>query len=50
MSWFATKQKVVSRSSAKSEYKGLAIVAAEIVWTLSLLQELCIPQQDMHIL
>ncbi|KAL5573679.1 hypothetical protein UlMin_023276 [Ulmus minor] len=50
VSWSATKQKVVSRSSAESEYRGLAIAAAEIVWTLSLLQELCVPQPDVPVL
>ncbi|KAL5563802.1 hypothetical protein UlMin_033549 [Ulmus minor] len=50
VSWSATKQKVVSRSSAESEYRGLAIAAAEIVWTLSLLKELCIPQTEVPIL
>ncbi|KAL5537784.1 hypothetical protein UlMin_045380 [Ulmus minor] len=50
VSWSATKQKVVSRSSAESEYRGLAIAAAEIVWTLFLLQELCVPQKQTPIL
>ncbi|KAL5569887.1 hypothetical protein UlMin_026462 [Ulmus minor] len=50
VSWSATKQKVVSRSSAESEYRGLAIATAEIVWTLFLLQELCVPQQQTPIL
>ena len=40
----------MSRSSIKSNYRGLAIVVAEIVWTLSLLQELCVPQQQVPIL
>ena len=31
VSWSATKQKVVSRSSAESKYRGLAIAATEIV-------------------
>ncbi|KAL5570076.1 hypothetical protein UlMin_026651 [Ulmus minor] len=50
VSWSVTKQKVVSRSSAESEYRGLAIAAAEIVWTLSLLKELCITQTEVPIL
>ncbi|KAL5570490.1 hypothetical protein UlMin_027065 [Ulmus minor] len=50
VSWSATKQKVVSRSSAELEYRGLAIAAAEIIWTLSLLQELCIPQSQVPLL
>ena len=50
VSWSATKQKVVSRSSEKSEYRGLAIAIVEIIWILSLLQELCIPQYQAPIL
>ncbi|RVX04841.1 Retrovirus-related Pol polyprotein from transposon RE1 [Vitis vinifera] len=42
VSWTASKQKVVSRSSAESEYRGLAIATAEIIWTQALLSELCI--------
>ena len=34
---------MVSCSSAESEYRGLAIATAELVWTQSLLTELCIP-------
>ena len=41
VSWFSTKQKVVSRSSAESEYRGLVFATAEIVWMQVLLQELC---------
>ncbi|XP_068636011.1 uncharacterized protein [Aristolochia californica] len=43
VSWSSTKQKVVSRSSAESEYRGLALAIAEIVWMQALLQELCVP-------
>ncbi|RVW44406.1 Retrovirus-related Pol polyprotein from transposon RE1 [Vitis vinifera] len=32
VSWSSTKQKVVSRSSAESEYRGLVFAIAEIVW------------------
>ncbi|RVW98057.1 Retrovirus-related Pol polyprotein from transposon TNT 1-94 [Vitis vinifera] len=42
VSWTASKQKVVSWSSAESEYRGLAIATAEIIWTQALLSELCI--------
>ena len=42
VSWSFTKQKVVSRSSAESEYHGIAIVASEITWIQSLLTELCL--------
>ncbi|RVW27268.1 Retrovirus-related Pol polyprotein from transposon TNT 1-94 [Vitis vinifera] len=43
VSWSSTKQKVVSRSSAESEYRGLVFATAEIVWMQALLQELCVP-------
>ena len=42
VSWSFTKQKVVSRSSAESEYRGLVLATAEIIWMQALLQELCI--------
>jgi histone deacetylase 1/2 len=32
----------VSRSSAKSEYRGLVLATAEIIWMQALLQELCV--------
>ncbi|KAK9142732.1 hypothetical protein Syun_012132 [Stephania yunnanensis] len=41
--WLSKKQRVVSRSSAKSEYRALANVAAEIIWLRSLLSELHFP-------
>lgn len=34
ISWHSSKQKVVPRSSAKSEYGGLSNVAAEISWVI----------------
>ena len=42
VSWSSSKQKVVSHSSAESEYRGVANWAAEIAWTESLLCELSI--------
>ncbi|KAL6316772.1 hypothetical protein AAG906_021072 [Vitis piasezkii] len=46
ISWSSTKQRVVSRSSAESEYRALAFLAAEVSWVQFLLKELCIPQPD----
>lgn len=40
ISWSSSKQKTVSRSSAESEYRGLTNGAAEIIWVVSVLQEL----------
>lgn len=40
VSWNSSKQKVVSRSSAESEYRGMSNAAAEISWLQSLLREL----------
>ncbi|XP_038885889.1 uncharacterized mitochondrial protein AtMg00810-like [Benincasa hispida] len=40
ISWSFSKQKVVSRSSAESEYCGLSNVAAEVLWIQSVLTEI----------
>ncbi|WJZ87312.1 hypothetical protein VitviT2T_006703 [Vitis vinifera] len=50
VSWSSSKQKVVSRSSAKSEYRGVANGAAEIAWTESLLCELSTHSTSPHCL
>ncbi|RVX07394.1 Retrovirus-related Pol polyprotein from transposon RE1 [Vitis vinifera] len=39
----SSKQPIVSKSSAESEYRGLVSLTAELVWIQSLLQELCLP-------
>ena len=39
----SSKQSLVSKSSVKSEYRGLVSLTAELVWIQSLLQELCLP-------
>ena len=36
-------QRLVSKSSAESEYRGLVSLTTELVWIQSLLQELCLP-------
>ena len=36
--WKCKKQQVVSRSSAKSEYRSMPIVTSEIVWLIALLK------------
>ncbi|RVW64436.1 Retrovirus-related Pol polyprotein from transposon RE1 [Vitis vinifera] len=43
ISWSSSKQRLVSKSSAESEYRGLVSLTAELVWIQSLLQELCLP-------
>ena len=43
VSWTSKKQPTVSRSSAESEYRALALTAAEVQWMLNLLQDLHIP-------
>ncbi|XP_031120907.1 uncharacterized protein LOC116024148 [Ipomoea triloba] len=40
ISWVSRKQRTVARSSTEAEYKGLADVAAEVTWLVSLLKEL----------
>ncbi|XP_031101978.1 uncharacterized protein LOC116005883 [Ipomoea triloba] len=40
ISWVSRKQRTVARSSTEVEYKGLADVAAEVTWVVSLLREL----------
>ena len=42
ISWSSSKQRVVSRLSAESEYKGLANGVAELMWIQSILVELSI--------
>lgn len=39
-SWNSSKQKVISRSSAESEYRGLSNATVEISWVQSVLHEL----------
>ena len=41
---------MVSRSSAESEYRGLAIATTEIVWTQALLAELCVQLDQTPVL
>ncbi|XP_019154689.1 PREDICTED: uncharacterized protein LOC109151225 [Ipomoea nil] len=40
VSWVSRKQRTAARSSTEAEYKGLADVAAEVTWVMSLLGEL----------
>ncbi|GKV11820.1 hypothetical protein SLEP1_g23039 [Rubroshorea leprosula] len=40
ISWRATRQKAVTRSSTEAEYRALAAAASELVWVRNLLQEL----------
>lgn len=43
VSWACRKQRTVARSSTEAEYKGLADVADEVTWVVSLLRELGLP-------
>jgi hypothetical protein len=43
ISWCAKKQKTVSRSNTKAEYKAMADATAEVMWVQAVLNELRIP-------
>ena len=43
----SSKQRLVSKSSAKSEYRGLVSLTAELVWIQFLLRELCLPTSPL---
>ena len=43
VSWSAKKQPTVSRSSCESEYRALAMTAAELLWLTHLLHDLKVP-------
>ena len=47
VSWYARKQRTVSRSSTESEYKALADTVAELAWLETLLRELCVPKSSV---
>ncbi|KAF5460254.1 hypothetical protein F2P56_020137 [Juglans regia] len=42
VSWCSKKQSIVSRSSAKAEYRSLAVTTAEVAWIVQLLRDLCL--------
>ncbi|GKV49990.1 hypothetical protein SLEP1_g56708 [Rubroshorea leprosula] len=43
ISWKASKQKAIARSSTEAEYRALAAASSELVWVLHLLSELGLP-------
>jgi hypothetical protein len=43
ISWASKKQHIVSRSSAETEYRALAIVAAELTWIRQLFCDMHVP-------
>ncbi|XP_043714701.1 uncharacterized mitochondrial protein AtMg00810-like [Telopea speciosissima] len=49
ISWAAKKQQAVSRSSTESEYRALAVTAAEVSWIRSLLKDLQVFIKDVPI-
>ncbi|KAG8492139.1 hypothetical protein CXB51_015694 [Gossypium anomalum] len=46
LSWGSKKQQVVSRSTAETEYRSLATTTSEVLWLISLLQELHLKSTD----
>ena len=50
ISWSSKKQHIVSRSTAESEYRALALAAAEVLWITYLLKELKVSLQQTPIL
>ncbi|KAF5475042.1 hypothetical protein F2P56_006889 [Juglans regia] len=46
VSWTSKKQSTVSRSSAESEYRALALTAAEVKWMLNILHDLHIQPKE----
>ena len=50
ISWSSTKQKLVARSSAESEYRGLVLATTEIIWIQALMHELYVPTPVVPIL
>ena len=47
ISWSATKQDSVSRSSTKAEYRTLSDIAAELSWICSILKSVGVPQTEV---
>ena len=50
VSWSSNKQKVVSRSSAESEYRAFASATSEIIWIQYVLQDLCLSSSSPPLL
>ncbi|XP_062100365.1 uncharacterized mitochondrial protein AtMg00810-like [Humulus lupulus] len=50
VSWSSSKQRVVSRSSTKSEFRALACGVTELSWLQFLLRDLCIHQLSAPLL
>jgi hypothetical protein len=50
ISWSSRKQRTVSRSSTKSEYRAIAHASAELVWLRSLLTELGVSSSSTPVL
>ncbi|KAH9762946.1 retrovirus-related pol polyprotein from transposon RE1 [Citrus sinensis] len=50
ISWSSKKQHIVSRSTAESEYRALALAAAEVLWITYLLKELKVSLQQTPVI
>ncbi|XP_020692758.1 uncharacterized protein LOC110106980, partial [Dendrobium catenatum] len=50
LTWSAKKQTMVARSSTEAEYRSMAAVATDIIWTRRLCEDFLLPQQPTKVI